>query len=262
MKGLHEELRSNLDILKHNKGVLENVKATMQEFGILRGETQKIFTGKTPLEKLDKRTLILLLDSLHRHSGMLRLSPLNFYSDKEIKQAKNQEISVATEAYTYPIIIHNALLKDEQTYAAFVSAKLLVNLYNSNLLAYNYKVSKQYKLVHKNGQLIQAIDINVREVKEIASEIVNNTYNMKPIVINVLTGSGVGRKEIEFANNTLTINESTVEIISGLHDISALASIIEENPKVELKVEIEIKHCNMEEIQEYFNQLNLKGGVN
>lgn len=262
-KELKLTLNEALESYKHNKHVVENVKLLMQDYGVFRGETQKIFTGKTTFEEMNKRMLILITDSLHRSTNIYNLNPYGYFSDKEIKDAKNQEIVIETEKHEFPITIHNAIKKAENTFIAFVKAKQLVGLYNSNLLGYNYRISKQYKMVNKNGKSVQAIDINTKEVKDIAQKILDNTYNMNPIILNVLVNSGVSNKsEIEYSNETLTINESTVEIISGLHDLSALAYILEDKKDIELKVELMITHYNSEEVITLFNQLNIKGGVN
>jgi hypothetical protein len=261
---LKKVLNETLETYKHNKNVLENVKTLMQNFGIFRGETQKIFTGKTLFEDMNKRILILITDSLHRSTNVHNLNPYGYFSDKEIKEAKAQEIVIETETSEFPITIHNAIKKAEDTFIAFVKAKDIVALYNSNLLGYNYRISNQYKMVQKNGKLIQTIDINTKDVKDIAQKILNNVYNMNTIILNVLVNSSfsTGKNEIEYSNDTLTINESTVEIISGLHDLSALAYILEDNKNIELKVELMVKHYNSEQMINFYNELNIKGGVN
>lgn len=262
LDNLYKELNYHLKELKHNKTILESTKSNLLQYMILRGETQRIFMGETDVKDLERRTLILLSDELWRATNHPGLSPYGYFSDKDIDFARTQKVPVAKTSQSFPITLHNVIRKDENTFIAFVSAKDIVSLYNSNLFEYNYNVSGHYKLVRsRKGKLNQAIDLNMREVKEIADKIIHNNYNMNKIILNVLVGSGAD-KEIEFANNVLTIFDSQVGIVSGLHDLSALAYVVEENPQTELKVEIEIKHYNLSDIKDFFNKINVKGGVN
>lgn len=261
MKELYVVLGEKLEMYKHNKVVLEDVKLLMQEYGIFRGETQKIFTNKVTLDSLDRRVLILLVDSLHRFTSEHGLNPYGYFTEKEIKDAKNQEIIINNEASHFPVKIHNVIKKEENKFVAFINAKELVRLYNLNLLGYNYNITKQYKMVLKNGTFVKTVDINSKDVKDIAQKILRNVYDMKPIVLNVVLGSGKG-KELTFENNELKIHKSNIEIISGLHDVSALANILEEDSDLEIKVELEILHYNESDALNYYNKLSLKGGVN
>ncbi len=263
-KDLHVELKAQLQELKHNKQILEGVKNGLLQYGILRGETQRIFMEDIELESLDARTLILLTQELYAKSNVFNLNPYGFFTEKEIKAARSDKSSsISQENESFPITIHNAIKKDERTFISFVQAKKLVSLYNSNLLEYNYSINKQYKFVKNiKGNLVKSIDINMKEVKEIAERISHNQYTIDKIILNVMVGSGSEGKEIEFKDDTLTIFQSQVDIITGLHDLSALAYVVEENPSIELKVEVEIKHYNLTDIKHFFNILKVRGGVN
>jgi hypothetical protein len=253
---------------KSNRTVVENVKSSMfKNYGILRGETQRIFNGELSFEKMDKNNLIRFTIELYNEIGLNKLSPYQYFSDKEIETAKKEE-ALKEEVEKFPIKIVNTIQIDESTYVAFVDARILVKLYNSNLLDYNYNINKKYKLISNvEGKIIQALDINSLKVKEIADKIANGTYRIDKVVLNILVGSSLDReagKEVTYhkEDRILLIHQAQVDIVDGLHDISALMVALNNNSALEIKVEVEIKHLELSKIKAYFNKLNIKGGVN
>jgi hypothetical protein len=272
MADMKEDLAKLLTLkineIKHNKTVVESIKMSMLEkYGVLRGETQRIFKGEVPIHKLEKNNLIRFVIELYTYLGSHSLNPNTYFTEKEILTAKIQE-SLKEDIEKFPITILNVIKHDDNTYVALVNARDIVRLYNSNLLEYNYNINKQYKLVKNvEGKMVQTIDIDSKKVKEIADKIVEGKYALGKMILNVLIGSSLNREsgqELEYCKDarSLIIHQAQVDIVDGLHDISALMVALNESPELELKVEVEVKHLDLDNIRKYFNKLNLKGGVN
>lgn len=268
IEGLMKQMEKTISEVRHNKHLVENVKSAMLDhYGVLRGQTQKIFNGDIPFEKLEKNLLIRFVIELFAATKVHNLSPYNYFTDKDISNAKKED-ALKEDFEKFPIKINNVTQVDDQTYIAFINARDIVKLYNNNLLEYNYNINKRYKLVKgRDGKLIQSIDINVKEVKEIAEKILSGRYAFDKLILNVMLGSSIEKpegQEIEYIkeDKELLIHQAQLDIVDGLHDISALMHVFNDNPEIELKIEVEIKHLDLQNIKAYFNKLNLKGGVN
>jgi hypothetical protein len=268
MDDLANLLTKKTSEVQHNKPVVERVKMAMfDKYGVLRGETHKIFSGEIEFKKMEKNTLIRFMLELNEEIKEMNLNPYGYFTEREINFAKIQD-SNKKENEKFPIRLINTNKINEDTYIAFVNAKDIVNLYNYNLLSYNYMVSSNYKFIkNKAGNLVKSIDIDNKLVKRISEQILIGKYPFKKIILNILMGSSTTKdygKEITYSENNkeLLIHQSQVDIISGLHDINALMIALGEFQDLQIKIEVEIKHLPLDEIQQYFNKLSVKGEVN
>ncbi|MEK5036190.1 hypothetical protein MKY96_32595 [Paenibacillus sp. FSL R7-0302] len=273
--GFAEKVKDYINENKHNRNFLEELKSYLLKHGISKGETQKIIMGLLKIEELDKRVFILLslaINNYLQNSDDLAwrfnsLSPYEIFEKEEIDSALrfNNLEDIHTENSNLPIIIKKARKSGIDSFVANIPISQVVQLYNSNILEYNYKINKQYKFIKNiEGNFVKTIDINLREVRKIAEGILNNELKISKVVLNVLKGSNEFGKEIEYdsKNHALRIYNSKIDIINGLHEINALAYVMEEYPDNKFKVEVEIKNYTMEDIINYFNQIKIRGSVN
>lgn len=267
LKALIERMNEIISIEKHHREIIETVKEIVVEQDITRGEVQRVLNGIVNLEELDKKTLFILADGLHKATDKIYpdFSLERYFKKSQInKVLENDFREPLIQTIDFPLRFENVTLK-EDTYYFKSSVAELANLYNALLLQYNYKIHKRYKFKpNKVGQMVQVLDVDLREAKEICADILNKEYNVDTVVLNVLKGSGNEEKEIEYDEHTQTmvIKHSRIDIINGLMNIIAMTYVIDENPDFELDIDVEIKNCDLDTIKKYFQKLNLKGRVN
>jgi hypothetical protein len=256
-----ETLGKVLQEIKFDRHKVESVKEEMFKHGVMRGKVQRIINGTVGLDKLDNEVFCLLTIAVHHVTQLMIINPYGFFSKEEIEKAKSRIKSKDVEVVEYPIVFKNVMQSNDNDYVLLENVKTLIKLYNANLLNYNYEVTKNYKF-EKNvvGKMVKTIDINMREVKTIAKDIMANKAIVGPIVVNILRDSS----NIAYSpqHRTLTVSNGKIDIINGIHYLNALAYVVERQNDFNMKVELEIKNYNLNEIKRLYNILKLQGSVN
>jgi hypothetical protein len=261
-KALEITLAKVIKEIKFDRNKVESIKEAMFKHGLMRGKMQRIINGEIGMEILDDATFCLLTMTLYNETNIMAINPYRLFSPEEIEDAKRLKNAQFVENKLFPVVFQNVIQIDEKNYVLLENVKTLIKLYNSNVLDYNYDITRNYKFVRNiTGKLTKTLDVNMREVREMAEKIINNQQPVNKIVINVLDEKTSNINYITESRKLLIIN-GQIDIVNGIHTLNALAYIIEHNPDFDTKVELEIKHYTLHEIKHYYNQLKLKGGVN
>ena len=182
---------------------------------------------------LNDNELILLSKVFYKYFKDDNLKPSHYFSDKDLI---NYETNIKEHYESINLIeLNNTIKINDTSYVAFVGAEMLYNMYESNIIIYNKETQRSPKIrVLGKNYIVKQISLNKNAVKEIANEMLNETYESDLIIFNVLQLPN-NVPNISYDNGTLYIKPNLnvededftcVNVIDGMHRLSALVNAV------------------------------------
>ena len=236
MKSKNELIKLLESKLKNNKINGSLAKALNEELlkkNINPNLTGLLFNGMKDIIDLNDNELILLSKVFYRYFKDDNLKPSHFFSDKDLI---NYETNIKEHYESINLIeLNNTIKINDTSYVAFVGAEMLYNMYESNIIIYNKETQRSPKIrVLGKNYVVKQISLNKNAVKEIANEMLNETYESDLIIFNVLQLPN-NVPNISYDNGTLYIKPNLnvededftcVNVIDGMHRLSALVNAV------------------------------------
>ena len=236
MKSKNELIKLLESKLKNNKINGSLAKALNEELlkkNINPNLTGLLFNGMKDIIDLNDNELILLSKVFYRYFKDDNLKPSHYFSDKDLI---NYETNIKEHYENINLIeLNNTIKINDTSYVAFVGAEMLYNMYESNIIVYNKETQRSPKIrVLGKNYVVKQISLNKNAVKEIANEMLNETYESDLIIFNVLQLPN-NVPNISYDNGTLYIKPNLnvededftcVNVIDGMHRLSALVNAV------------------------------------
>lgn len=258
-KTLEKNLKITINNYKHDRNVIDVVQDELNEYGLLEGETQKIFIGRISLEQMNKNLLALFTKGLYAATNENLVNPKDYFTPEEIKKAITESsFTPARNNESFPVIIDNVIELTPQDYLTKINMHDVVKLYNNGLIDYDFRSQRNAKIINKNGVSYQTPNINKNSVEQIKNKILSGTYYADPITLNMILGSNGDGDELTYdvKNNKLYLNGGNLHILDGFHRLNAFVLAVLENPDIKLEIPVIIKNYDIESAAEYFGQIN------
>ena len=236
MKSKNELIKLLESKLKNNKINSSLAKALNEELlkkNINPNLTGLLFNGMKDIIDLNDNELILLSKVFYRYFKDDNLKPSHYFSDKDLI---NYETNIKEHYESIDLIeLNNTIKINDTSYVAFIGAEMLYNMYESNIIIYNKETQRSPKIrVLGKNYVVKQISLNKNAVKEIANEMLNETYESDLIIFNVLQLPN-NVPNISYDNGTLYIKPNLnvededftcVNVIDGMHRLSALVNAV------------------------------------
>lgn len=236
MKSKNDLIKLLESKLKNNKINGSLAKALNEELlkkNINPNLTGLLFNGMKDIIDLNNNELILLSKVFYNYFKDNDLKPSHYFSDKDLI---NYETNIKEHYETINLIeLNNTIKINDTSYVAFVGAETLYNMYESNIIVYNKETQRSPKIrVLGKNYVVKQISLNKNAVKEIANEMLNETYESDLIIFNVLQLPN-NVPNISYDNGTLYIKPNLnvededftcVNVIDGMHRLSALVNAV------------------------------------
>ena len=236
MKSKNELIKLLESKLKNNKINSSLAKALNEELlkkNINPNLTGLLFNGMKDIVDLNDNELILLSKVFYSYFKDDNLKPSHYFSDKDLI---NYETNIKEHYESINLIeLNNTIKINDTSYVAFVGAEMLYNMYESNIIIYNKETQRSPKIrVLGKNYVVKQISLNKNAVKEIANEMLNETYESDLIIFNVLQLPN-NVPNILYDNGTLYIKPNLnvededftcVNVIDGMHRLSALVNAV------------------------------------
>ena len=236
MKSKNELIKLLESKLKNNKINGSLAKALNEELlkkNINPNLTGLLFNGMKDIIDLNDNELILLSKVFYRYFKDDNLKPSHYFSDKDLI---NYETNIKEHYESISLIeLNNTIKINDTSYVAFIGAEMLYNMYESNIIIYNKETQRSPKIrVLGKNYVVKQISLNKNAVKEIANEMLNETYESDLIIFNVLQLPN-NVPNISYDNGTLYIKPNLnvededftcVNVIDGMHRLSALVNAV------------------------------------
>ena len=236
MKSKNELIKLLETKLKNNKINGTLAKALNEELlrkNINPNLTGLLFNGMKDIIDLNNNELILLSKVFYNYFKDNDLKPSHYFSDKDLI---NYETNIKEHYESINLIeLNNTIKINDTSYVAFVGAEMLYNMYESNIIVYNKETQRSPKIrVLGKNYVVKQISLNKNAVKEIANEMLNETYESDLIIFNVLQLQN-NVPNISYDNGTLYIKPNLnvededftcINVIDGMHRLSALVNAV------------------------------------
>lgn len=236
MKSKNDLIKLLESKLKNNKINGSLAKALNEELlkkNINPNLTGLLFNGMKDIIDLNNNELILLSKVFYNYFKDSDLKPSNYFSDKDLI---NYETNIKEHYESINLIeLNNTIKINDTSYVAFIGAEMLYNMYESNIIVYNKETQRSPKIrVLGKNYVVKQISLNKNAVKEIANEMLNETYESDLIIFNVLQLPN-NVPNISYDNGTLYIKPNLnvededftcVNVIDGMHRLSALVNAV------------------------------------
>ena len=226
-------LESKLKTNKINSSLAKALNEELLKKNINPNLTGLLFNGMKDIVDLNDNELILLSKVFYRYFKDDNLKPSHYFSDKDLI---NYETNIKEHYESINLIeLNNTIKINDTSYVAFVGAEMLYNMYESNIIVYNKETQRSPKIrVLGKNYVVKQISLNKNAVKEIANEMLNETYESDLIIFNVLQLPN-NVPNISYYNGTLYIkpnlnvedeNFTCINVIDGMHRLSALVNAV------------------------------------
>ena len=254
-KILEEKLNKHIKEIQTDKKIIEGIKLELSKHKIIPGEIQRVINSNLKLNELDLSFLYLFTKSIYNLIKIEEINPKEYFTEKEIKVAERYEGETIKDKLSLPITFDNVASLGSEDYIATISIEKIVDLYESNLLEYNFQTQRNPKLRKSKENIIMTPNLNKKSVKEIAEHILNNTYLPDTITFNILAD---GNDDIVYNAKTkqLTIQNGEIDVLDGFHRINGCLQAYKQNQEIELNLQLAIKNYNLRKAQSYVAQVN------
>ena len=226
-------LESKLKTNKINSSLAKALNEELLKKNINPNLTGLLFNGMKDIIDLNDNELILLSKVFYRYFKDDNLKPSHYFSDKDLI---NYETNIKEHYENINLIeLNNTIKINDTSYVAFVGAEMLYNMYESNIIIYNKETQRSPKIrVLGKNYVVKQISLNKNAVKEIANEMLNETYESDLIIFNVLQLPN-NVPNISYDNGTLYIKPNLnvededftcISIVDGFHRLSGLVDAV------------------------------------
>lgn len=124
-----------IDQVKHNRKIVQQINDVFREYGLPSGTFQSISRSKNEVYSLDAARLYVLTHALHITTNNNAISPFEYFTIKEIDQAKEYiKKTKSNNVLELPIILDNVIKMSDEEYVTKIDASTLVQMYLSQLI--------------------------------------------------------------------------------------------------------------------------------
>lgn len=156
----------------------------------------------------------------------------DYFSPEEQKRYSKSKVVIKKPQF--PIVFENVLPVSDDQFVTTINTRILYELYNNNILAYNIRTQRAPKVYYKNGKEAYKININRWSVKEIKDLLERGLYVFNDLSFNVGC-----REENDFyydeQNARFVLKAGMFDVLDGFHRTMAIIQIMNEDPEFDVK---------------------------
>lgn len=235
--------------------IVDKLKDKMNE-----GDVAKIWGTNRPLRFVTDMELLLFSQAMHEKTKDERINPKNIFSENDLKESLHvyKEKKLSQQTLTFKNVTQ---INDEIWDVPFVSCRELIKGFDNGIINYNLKAQREAKKKEVLGQEILVPKIFDDKIREIAEELVNDTYiPVDSTIINILK---TGAEKIDYNRDTkeLTLHKvelSTNDLIDGGNRTEASRLALSINPNLPDTIGFGLKVTNftLAKSQKCIKQIN------
>lgn len=244
--------------IRHDRKAVERINQTFREQGLAAGTFNMVTRSANDIYSLDVAKLFVLSLALYNETKNNNISPHEYFSDIEITNAKRHiENETHNQTLELPIELLNVIKMSEEEYMTRIDIKVLVNMYHSQLIYYDFETQRSAKFKkHLGDKFIEVPNINKFSVNDIASHMLNGTYLPDTITLNIFSNEF---EAITFnnKNNSLMINKGAeISILDGFHRLQGAVKAVNMNPDINLQLFLSVRSYDKDIARSFFGQIN------
>lgn len=254
---LYEVLPDVLNEINKSKELQREIEENLAtNHNIARGTFAEILINNGRFDEiLNNIERVVVVKVVNEITNDNRVNPSNFYTKTEINKANKYKRTSGGEV-SLPYTFESVLKTSDVDYLTVLSYQEIAKLWNYGILTYNFQSQRlSKKKMNAKGKIVEKADVNLRSVKNIVRLMQEGKYSPSTLLFNVLVD---GKSFIEYEDGELTVaEESTINLIDGMHRVQAILKVIEENPDFVGYMNIDIKHYPIEKAQQLLAITNM-----
>jgi DGQHR domain-containing protein len=263
---LIENLTEVLYSIEHNRNKTKKLKEEFKDFNVSPGEVQKILNDpKQELQLLVEQNNVKFICVLTICTFNVTFSdsidPLNYFTDREVKEIKSTYQGNVAEKLLFPLTIPNVIRVAEDDYICTMTANQIKEWQDSNLFQYNFETQREARLKadKDSGEIIFQPKVNPKSIEEIVELMKKGKAIRSVLTFNARLGTSDNAEELIYndKDHTLTITDGTLlDILDGFHRLTSITLAISQDPSLDMTFKINIVNFSVKQAQEFFAQLN------
>jgi hypothetical protein len=260
---LIDNLTIVIEEFKHKRKEVKELKDGLAAYNISSGDVQKwINQPQEELPNIDSRALCLFADEVFKLRADLSVKVDDYFSERQIKEAKTTFDGQTDEKITLPHTFENVIQINDDFYVTKIKASDIKRLVDGNLIQYNPETQRELRIKkdRKNpGSIIEEPKVNPKSVQEIKQLLKSNEIVSTTLTFNARLGSTDADEELIYdsRSNTLTVTEGTLlDCLDGFHRVTAIAQALTEDPTIDAVFVLNVVNYGKSMAQTYFSQLN------
>jgi hypothetical protein len=265
---LQEILTDTIEKIKTDKKRVARIKKELKKYNVLPGTVQLILNEPEEqlkkIENEDRKLLCLLTEQIYVASGNLNLNPENFFSSREIKEAKTTYEGEIREKIDFPYTFkEKAIQLAHDMYITKISGQDIKMLMDNKLLQYEPEAQREARVsvVKKNEgyEIIPKPKIIKRHMLQIKESYNKGEGLPSHLIFNARLGTADEGIELVYDEETmkLTIQKGTLlDCLDGFHRITAVVKALEENPDLDIVFSLTVVNFDLSKAKTYFAQIN------
>lgn len=254
---LEENLINVINDNKHTTKITAKINDLLYDQGVSLGFFNDVARGNIELQNIDLELLILLSDAVYRVTGDNRIVTQDYVTNTELEKSRDSVRNRSSqETIHLPLEIEDVISIDHQTFLTKVNIKLLVEMFHSKLIVYDYETQRSAKYKMSKDGVVPVPDVNKKSVDDIAKHMLEGTYLPDMLTLNVYSND-VEPLSYDEKNKLLTINAgATISILDGFHRLQGAVKALAINPDLYLELLLSIRSYDSEIAKKYFGQIN------
>lgn len=257
---LIEEMKNNIENVIKDSKKFRQMKLDLGGHGITAGRVEQVLSNVHLLEdsKTDVRELILFAQEFYFITLDEKLNPRNYWTEYEIKEAKQYYPLRTEKEYDLPYVLENVSKVGHNVWSTVIDVKTIAKWMNSMVLAYNFDIQRESKISVRKGIVIERPTVYQKNVDEIHDLMNKGELVVTTIALNAAVGTSDEGDELIYDSkkNTLTINTGTrLDILDGFHRCLASLKTYTKNKDIDFKFNLLISNYTTPEARQYQAQL-------
>jgi len=257
-KALLQLTIDNIDYIRSDTKISEEVKSQLGEYGVLEGEVQKIFNHPNSMKDIDIRLLGLIAEQIYLKTGLQDLNLDNWFNPVEITEMRQYYFQTETDVVEFPLVIENVFMAGRGVWICPLDVKIIARLMKASLLYYNFDIQRQATNKKRLEKTIATPTVNKKNVKEMTELLLKEELIPTSLAFNGAIRTAESGEEFTFDSkmNTLTINKGTrLDILDGYHRCLASLEAYSKNPDIEFNFVVQFSNYSTKQAQQYQSQL-------
>lgn len=264
--GLAKNLTEVLNSIENHRSKTKKLKEEFKVFNISPGEVQKVLNNPQQeiqllIDENNIKFLCVLTICTFNVTFVDSIDPLNYYTERELKEIKSTFQGSIKERLTFPLVIPNVIKVADDDYICTMTAGQIKEWQDSNLFQYNFETQREARTRtdKDSGEIIFQPKVNPKSIQEIVELMKKGKAIRSMLTFNARLGTSDNAEELNYneKDHTLTITEGTLlDILDGFHRLTSITLAISQDTSLDMTFKINIVNFSVKQAQDFFAQLN------
>lgn len=247
---LLNELKLELLDANKDKKIREQVFAELKDRNFEDG--YDMFSGSVAIDAANDIQLGLIAKLVYEATHNEKINPSKYFFDNEISAIESLRFE-KNEAY--PIVFEDVIRINDNVYSTRITPQMVWDLQNSHVIKYNKEAQRSTKFIEYGNRIIEKLDVDNNEVKEISEKMLSGTYKPDDMSFNISK-----EHDSDFiydqSSHTLTIYSGRLEVNDGFHRLRAMINVYKEDPGSTFAEGLKITHYSLSDAKDVIDQFN------